>query len=634
MFAFGGGGAGFVTSLSNSLTSSPTDEAAAAHEADILMNVLGMGGIGGGGGRGGRLGFDFKCSACKYGIDLLMDYYRTGASKNVMLKTLSVFCTLFGIQAKPICNGYVKNYGRQLFGIFANDVDRKVGGSDICAIALRGKCELTSERLNNWSLNDIPDLDNPPQATPKQWPRPHSSRQTQKVLHLTDIHLQLGYTVGANANCGLPMCCDPSVLEADQEFKNMTKSLKMKPASPVGEYHCDLPTWTAAKMLRNIRETHPDIAFILVTGDFPGHGTWHQNRTENLESTAWVVQLVKDVFSEVPVFPNIGNHESFPVNLFPDSAVTGEFSPKWLYKNLAKLFKDWLPNQQQQSTLLDGGYYSVLVREGLRIISVNTNFCNNFNFWLALNFDDPHQHLHWIYKELQRAEQNGESVYMVGHIPPGSSSCTGRWSEEYTRLVTRFRHTIAAQFFGHTHNDEFKVFVAEDPQAPDRQRIATSIAYVGPSQTPIDGLNPSYRIYTIDAGESGNFSESTNYVLDHETFWMDLVSAQQSGEVAFQPLYKAKEVLGTEELRAQDWYDYAVRMSKQRSLFAEFRQRWTRNGPATRGDFTDAEWKAELCKLVTSWSIGGAKNPECKRLEANVDGAKPKKWWEFFIDRL
>ena len=68
----------------------------------------------------------------------------------------------------------------------------------------------------------------------------------------------------------------------------------------------------------------------------------------------------------------------------------------------------------------------MLVRPGLRLLSVNTNFCNNFNFWLMLNFDDPGRHLHWIYGEVKRAEEEGDKVYIIGHIPPGEVSCFGR----------------------------------------------------------------------------------------------------------------------------------------------------------------------------------------------------------------
>ena len=67
------------------------------------------------------------------------------------------------------------------------------------------------------------------------------------------------------------------------EFSNATVTNEVTtqppiPASAVGEYRCDLPVWTAKAMLRNIRKIHPDISYIMLTGDFPGHGTWHQGR--------------------------------------------------------------------------------------------------------------------------------------------------------------------------------------------------------------------------------------------------------------------------------------------------------------------------------------------------------------------
>ena len=66
----------------------------------------------------------------------------------------------------------------------------------------------------------------------------------------------------------------------------------------------------------------------------------------------------------------------------------------------------------------------------------------------------------------------------------------GRWSHEYNRIVKRFNNTISAQFFGHTHFDEFQVFF--------NHTTPINMAYLAPSETSLDGLNPAYRIYTID----------------------------------------------------------------------------------------------------------------------------------------
>ncbi len=95
-----------------------------------------------------------------------------------------------------------------------------------------------------------------------------------------------------------------------------------------------------------------------------------------------------------------------------------------------------------------------------------------------------------MYRQLHKAEINKESVFILGHIAPGTHSCLGRWSHEYNRLVKRFKNVIIGQFFGHTHHDEFQVFLNHsDP---------INIAYLAPSETSVDGLNPAYRIFEID----------------------------------------------------------------------------------------------------------------------------------------
>ena len=115
--------------------------------------------------------------------------------------------------------------------------------------------------------------------------------------------------------------------------------------------------------------------------------------------------------------------------------------------SLADLYQHWLPDSVQQKTLRDSGYYSVslvhtfciqnqikinprlfqiLVKDKLRVISINANFCNNFNFWLLLNFNDPHHHLHWLYRQLHKAELKKENVFILGHIAPGTHSCLGK----------------------------------------------------------------------------------------------------------------------------------------------------------------------------------------------------------------
>ena len=62
--------------------------------------------------------------------------------------------------------------------------------------------------------------------------------------------------------------------------------------------------------------------------------------------------------------------------------------------------------------------------------------------------------------------------------------------------TTRFESTIQAQYFGHTHFDEFEVFYDEK-----NVTRAINVAYIAPSVTTYDGLNPGYRIYTLNSNQ-------------------------------------------------------------------------------------------------------------------------------------
>lgn len=67
----------------------------------------------------------------------------------------------------------------------------------------------------------------------------------------------------------------------------------------------------------------------------------------------------------------------------------------------------------------------------------------------------------------------------IRHIPPGHADCLKIWSRNYYKIVQRYESTITAQFYGHTHFDEFEVFYdTNDLSRP------TGIGYIGPSVTP------------------------------------------------------------------------------------------------------------------------------------------------------
>lgn len=90
-------------------------------------------------------------------------------------------------------------------------------------------------------------------------------------------------------------------------------------------------------------------------------------------------------------------------------------------------------------------------------------------------------------------------MHILSHIPPGNGDCWTIFSREFAKIINRFESTVAAQFYGHTHNDEYKIFY--DFVELDR---AVNVAFVAPSLTTSSDLNPGYRTYTIDGPRPGS----------------------------------------------------------------------------------------------------------------------------------
>lgn len=63
-----------------------------------------------------------------------------------------------------------------------------------------------------------------------------------------------------------------------------------------------------------------------------------------------------------------------------------------------------------RSTIERGAYFATRAKKGLKIISLNTNFCNTQNWWVLLNATDPGQQLEWLIQQLTESERLGEMV--------------------------------------------------------------------------------------------------------------------------------------------------------------------------------------------------------------------------------
>jgi hypothetical protein len=147
---------------------------------------------------------------------------------------------------------------------------------------------------------------------------------------------------------------------------------------------------------------------------------------------------------------------------------------------------------ESEDTLSSGGYFTTLIRPGLRLISLNNNFCYLHNFWMLYDMEPVREQFQWLHDKLLEAEANDEKVHIIAHIPSGDDTNHEECSREYQKIVRRFSKTIVAEFNGHTEYFGFNLFY-------DKNSKPTNIAFTGGSIASYTRTNRNYVVYSVNA---------------------------------------------------------------------------------------------------------------------------------------
>ena len=229
-----------------------------------------------------------------------------------------------------------------------------------------------------------------------------------------------------------------------------------------------------------------------MTGDYNDHGVWESTLQSNKDIMVRTFTSMTSVFGNIPIYPSFGNHEANPTNQFaPWSIDNPNLSTRSLYEHAANTWY-WLPESAKE-TLRFGGYYTALVRPGLRVIVLNNCDCYTSNWWLLYDITYPAVQLNWLYETLLAAEANNEKAHILSHMPTGAGDYYKVCSREYVRIVERFWNTISAQFNGHTHQDRFNLFYARS-----NRNVPINVAWNGGSATTFSNVNPNYRVLSVE----------------------------------------------------------------------------------------------------------------------------------------
>uniref|UniRef100_F7DWG8 Sphingomyelin phosphodiesterase n=1 Tax=Ornithorhynchus anatinus TaxID=9258 RepID=F7DWG8_ORNAN len=483
----------------------------------------------------------------------------------------TLLCEELRLASPTVCQSVVRVFEGDVVAAWTRSVLRP---PEACGLLLGTACGRWTI-FSPWNVS-LPDTPKPPPRPPAP---PAPGAPVGRVLFLTDLHWDHDYEEGAEPACPDPLCCRRG-------------SGRPGPSQPGagrwGTYgKCDLPLRTLESLLAGLGPAGP-FDRVYWTGDLPAHDVWKQTRQDQLRALETLTGLVRKYLGPVPVYPAVGNHESVPVNSFPPPFVLGNRSTHWLYDAMANAWEPWLTPDALR-TLRFGGYYALTPCPGLRLISLNMNFCSRENFWLLVNSTDPAGQLQWLVGELQAAEDRGDKVHIIGHIPPGH--CLKSWSWNYYRIVARYENTLAGQFFGHTHVDEFEIFYDEETLSRP-----VSVAFLAPSATTYINLNPGYRVYEVD----GAYPGSSHVVLDHETFVLNLTLANAPGSgPLWESLYRARRTYGLPDALPAAWHDLVYRMRGDERLFQTFWFLYHKGHPPTT-PCTGPCRLATLCALLSA----------------------------------
>ncbi|KAH1020512.1 hypothetical protein HUJ04_010157 [Dendroctonus ponderosae] len=479
---------------------------------------------------------DAGCKICENAVDGIIALRRSNATRDVMIDCLNHICVLFTSWGIKGCTGRVNIETDTILYIIDHRQD--LTAARFCAIYFQNYgCE--DPNADSWSIPL------PPVPTTRTQRKHQTGTGNIQILQITDVHLDPLYSPGSNSKCSEPLCCESG-----------TPANAEDAAGYWGDYAvCDMPWHTIDNMMDQIKKNHEDIDIIYFTGDIVSHRTYATTVQGNQETIKLLFELLERTFPDKTVYPILGNHEPHPGDFYSphDVPTSSNVSTQWLLDLVADEWSRWLPNAAQ-TTIKQGGFYTVLVKPGFRIIALNSNVCFTSNLWLIYANIDTFGQLQWLVGVLTEAENNGEKVHILSHVPSGDdvSSCVKIWSREFKKIVLRFSNTITAQFNGHTHMDQFVLFLNESDEVQ-------SVAYNGASFATFIGSNPNYRIYDLD---NSNFT-----VTDYSEYTFNLTEANFNAESSpnWYKLYWFKNAYGLPDLTPKSLGNLYTQMASNNS---------------------------------------------------------------------
>ncbi|KAF2736116.1 hypothetical protein EJ04DRAFT_562712 [Polyplosphaeria fusca] len=464
---------------------------------------------------------------------------------------------------------------------------------------------------------------------------PQSSSSTLNVLHLSDWHLDPRYDIGSEANCTNPICCRPYSLNEDFGTTSVNPSL---PASRFGAYLCDASPDLVLSSFRDMSNFFDldSLSFTIFTGDVGSHDHDDQLSRALIE---YEERIMFDTFQawlgSTPVYATLGNHDSIPQAFNTQNDLNpsnGSNAMGWNYELVAGMWHDsgYITEEERQFAATHYAAYAHTAKEGLRVISLNTDLwyqANAFNYWNSTNPDTSGM-LTWLAGELAACEKRGQRAWIIGHVLSGydGSNALINPSSLFYSIVVRFSpSTIAGIFFGHTHQDQLQIFYDYLPNSTyavdgTTYRNTTMVdynkplmvAHIGPSIVPLTNYNAGYQLLQIDA--------ETFEVVNKQVYIANISESLTWTTPVWQIEYDARDVYAMHAsnsgsapwpehapLNATFWHAVSEAMLRNQTLVEVYNLYETKSSVMTKECSTQACARQKVCYIRSgSGALGKA----------------------------
>jgi sphingomyelin phosphodiesterase acid-like 3 len=288
----------------------------------------------------------------------------------------------------------------------------------------------------------------------------------------------------------------------------------------------DTPYALFKSSLTAIHAKAGEAGFAVVSGDLVAHAFSCKYSTLFPQSSpktysAFVVKTLDYVLHElhnalpgVPVYAALGNNDSGCGDYQLDG--NSEF-----LRAAGAIFTEGFPEavrEDGERTFAAGGYYSIALPapiEHTRLLVLDDLFMSR-KYSTCNGTPDATAgvaQIAWLHAELERAREHKETVWVMGHIPPGidpfstilkmRNVCGGKSpdvflaSDDLGKTVGDFADVVKLAVFAHTHMDELRLLKPSGGEIPRGAQAGVAVKLVS-SISPINGNSPSFTLAQID----------------------------------------------------------------------------------------------------------------------------------------